>query len=108
MLRQLPLGKERDGSAEARKAKAALLQVDAAWATSLVDLAANPPDLAVCAVVAAHVDQAEDGEGDRNGDEDVVSDGSEVQARFLVGVSRFFFCINISIIGMDQQSIKSL
>ena len=78
-----------------------LLQVNAAGAASL-------PDLAVDAVVAAHVDQAEDGEGDRNGDEDVVSDGSEVQARFLVGVSRFFFCINISIIGMDQQSIKSL
>ena len=70
-----------------------LLQVDTAWATSLPDLTANPPDLAVDAVVAAHVDQAEDGEGDRNGDQDVVYDGSDVQAGFLVDGSRFFVCI---------------
>ena len=58
-----------------------------------MDLAANPPDLALCAVVAAHVDQAEDGEGDRNGDQDVVNDGSNVQAGFFLGGFRFFFCI---------------
>ena len=72
------------------KISISLLQVDAAWATSLVDLAANPPDLAVCAVVAAHVDQAEDGEGDWNGDQDVVNNGSDVQAGFFLSGSRFF------------------
>ena len=65
-----------------------LLHVDAAWAASLLDLRANPLDLAICAVVAAHVDQAEDGEGDRNRDQDVVYDGSDVQAGFLVDIKR--------------------
>ena len=41
-------------------------------------------DLAVC---SAHVEQPEDGEGDRNRYQDVVYDGS----RFLLGGSRFFF-----------------
>ena len=45
-----------------------LLQVNAAGAASL-------PDLTVC---AAHVDQAKDGESDRNRDQGVVSDGSEI------------------------------
>ena len=60
-----------------------LLQVNAAGAASL-------PDLTVC---AAHVYEPEDGEGDRNRDQDVVSDGFEVQAGFFVGGSRFFVCI---------------
>ena len=60
-----------------------LLQVDAAGAASL-------PDLTVC---AAHVDEPKDGEGDRNRDQDVVYDGSEVQVGFFFGGSRFFVCI---------------
>ena len=60
-----------------------LLHVDAAGAASL-------PDLTVC---AAHVDEPKDGEGDWNRDQDVVYDGSEVQAGFFVGGSRFFVCI---------------
>ena len=44
-----------------------LLQVDAARAASLSDLAA---------VGAAHVDQPEDGEGDWDRDQDVISDRS--------------------------------
>ena len=61
-----------------------LLHVDAAGAASL-------PDLTVC---AAHVDEPKDGEGNRNRDQDVVYDGSEVQAGFFFGGCRFFVCIN--------------
>ena len=82
------------------------------FSPSLPDLTANPPDLAVCAVVAAHVDQAEDGEGDRNGDQDVVYDGSDVQAGFLVNSSRFFVCIKrlelYQSMGMKQKSIDPI
>ena len=56
-----------------------LLHVDAAGAASL-------PDLTVC---AAHVDETEDGEGDRNQDQGVVSDGFQVQARFFLDGSMF-------------------
>ena len=59
-----------------------LLHVDAAWAR-----AASLPDLTVC---AAHVDETEDGEGDRNQDQGVVSDGFQVQARFFLDGSTFF------------------
>ena len=54
-----------------------LLQVDAAGLL----------DLTVC---AAHVDETEDGEGDRNQDQGVVSDGFQVQARFFLDGSMFF------------------
>ena len=65
-----------------------LLQVDAARAASLSDLAASFPDLAVG---TAHVDQPEDGEGDQDRDQDIESDRSKVEAGFFFGGSRFFF-----------------
>ena len=43
-----------------------LLQVNAAGAAGLSDLAASLPDLTVC---AAHVDEPKDGEGNRNRDQ---------------------------------------
>ena len=70
-----------------------LLHVDAAWAR-----AASLPDLTVC---AAHVDQAEYGEGDRDQDQDVVGNGTEVQAGFLVDIKRLEI---YRFMGMDQQS----
>ena len=57
-----------------------LLDVDTAFAAVL-------PDLAVC---AAHVDEAKDGEHDRNGDQDVVNNCFGVRARFLVGIEARF------------------
>ena len=62
------------------KVSICLLQVNAA-------LAAGLPDLTVC---AAHVDETKDGEGDRNQDQGVVSDGFQVQARFFLDGFMFF------------------
>ena len=70
-----------------------LLHVDAAWAR-----AASLPDLTVG---AAHEDQAEYGEGDRDQDQDVVGNGTEVQAGFLVDIKRLEI---YQFMGMDQQS----
>ena len=67
-----------------------LLHVNAA-------LAARLPDLTVC---AAHVDQAEDGESDRNRYQGVVSYGFEVQAGFFV--DGFMFFVGIKCLGIYQ------
>ena len=59
-----------------------LLQVDAARAASLPDLAA---------VGAAHVDETKDCQGDWDRYQNVVDDRSKVEAGFFFCGSRFFF-----------------
>ena len=53
-----------------------LLDVDTAFAAVL-------PDLAVC---ATHVDDAKDGESDRNRDQEIVSECFEIQTRLFVSI----------------------